>query len=100
MVDRAAPYPLRFQPGDRWQYGDSTDYVAILVEKMSGMSIDDFLRTRIFEPLGMRDTHYNVPQEKVNRVAAVYRPDENGKIALFRKPEFREPTLLSAALRG
>ena len=40
----------------------------------------------------MRDTHYNVPREKVNRVSAVYRPLENGKIELFRKPEFREPT--------
>jgi CubicO group peptidase (beta-lactamase class C family) len=92
MVDRAASYPLAFHPGDRWMYGDSTDYVAILVEKISGMTIDEFLRKRIFEPLGMRDTHYNVPREKVNRTAAVYRPDSSGKIQLLRKPEFREPT--------
>ena len=92
MVERAAQYPLHFHPGDRWEYGDSTDYVGILVEKISGQSLDDFLRTRIFEPLGMRDTHYNVPREKVNRTSAVYRPLENGKIELFRKPEFREPT--------
>jgi CubicO group peptidase (beta-lactamase class C family) len=91
-VERAAQYPLHFHPGDRWEYGDSTDYVALLVEKISGQSIDDFLRTRIFDPLGMRDTHYNVPREKVNRTAAVYRPDDKGKIQLFRKPEFREPT--------
>src|SRR6185503_19321121 len=77
MVERAAQYPLHFQPGDRWEYGDSTDYVAVLVEKISGQSIDDFLRTRILEPLGMRDTHYNVPREKVNRTSAVYRPLEN-----------------------
>ena len=99
-VDRAAAYPLAFHPGDRWQYGDSTDYVAILVEKMSGMTIDDFLRTRIFLPLGMRDTHYNVPKEKVGRVTAVYRPDENGKISLFRKPEFREPTKYFPGVAG
>jgi CubicO group peptidase (beta-lactamase class C family) len=92
MVERAAQYPLHFHPGDRWEYGDSTDYVAVLVEKISGQSIDDFLRTRILEPLGMRDTHYNVPREKVNRTSAVYKPLENGKIELFRKPEFREPT--------
>ena len=92
MVERAAQYPLHFHPGDRWEYGDSTDYVAVLVEKISGQSIDDFLRTRIFEPLGMRDTHYNVPREKVNRTSAVYRPLANGTIELFRKPEFREPT--------
>ena len=92
LIDRAAPYPLSFHPGENWQYGDSTDYVAILVEKISGMPLDAFVRTRILEPLGMRDTHYNVPREKVNRTAAVYRPDEKGKIQLLRKPEFREPT--------
>ena len=89
-IDRAAGSPLAFQPGDRWQYGSSTDFVAILVEKIAGMSIDEFARTRIFQPLGMRDTHYNIPREKMGRVAAVYRPDANGKITLLRKPEFRE----------
>jgi CubicO group peptidase (beta-lactamase class C family) len=91
LIDRAAPYPLSFHPGERWQYGDSTDYVAILVEKISGMPLEQFVRTRLLEPLGMRDTHYNVPREKVDRTAAVYRPDDKGKIQLFRKPEFREP---------
>lgn len=91
-IDRAAPLPLLFQPGSEWRYGSSTDFVAILVEKMSGMTIDRFLRERIFQPLGMRDTYYNVPKEKVNRVAAVYRPDSSGKITLLRKPEFRETT--------
>jgi CubicO group peptidase (beta-lactamase class C family) len=99
-VDRAAPLPLAFHPGDRWQYGASTDFVAILVEKMSGMSIDQFLRQRIFEPLGMHDTFYNVPREKVNRLAAVYRPDEQGKIVLFRKPEYREPTTYFPGVAG
>ena len=99
-IERAAPTPLAFQPGDRWQYGASTDFVGILVEKMSGMTLDAFLRTRIFEPLGMRDTFYNVPREKVNRVAAVYSPGEGGKISLFRKPEFREPTTYFAGVAG
>jgi CubicO group peptidase (beta-lactamase class C family) len=99
-VDRATPLPLNFHPGDRWLYGASTDFVAILVEKISGMSIDQFLRQRIFEPLGMRDTHYNVPREKVGRVAAVYSPDREGKIVLFRKPEFREPTTYFPGVAG
>jgi CubicO group peptidase (beta-lactamase class C family) len=99
-IDRAAPIPLAFHPGDRWQYGASTDYVGILVEKISGLTLDEFLRRRIFEPLGMRDTHYNVPREKVNRVAAVYRPDPQGKITLFRKPEFREPTTYFPGVAG
>jgi CubicO group peptidase (beta-lactamase class C family) len=92
-VDRAAAVPLQFHPGDRWQYGDSTDYVAILVEKISGMPIDQFLQKRIFDPLGMRDTHYNVPAGKLARVAAVYRPDAAGKIQLLRAPRVSETTM-------
>lgn len=91
-VERAASLPLDFQPGTRWRYGSSTDYVGVLVEKISGMTLDDFVRTRIFEPLGMRDTHYNVPRDKVNRVAAIYRPGADGRITLLRKPAYREPT--------
>jgi CubicO group peptidase (beta-lactamase class C family) len=99
-IERAAASPLAFQPGDRWQYGSSTDFVAVLVEKMSGLTIDEFLRTKIFEPLGMRDTHYNIPREKVSRVAAVYRPDNDGRITLLRKPEYREPTTYFPGVAG
>jgi CubicO group peptidase (beta-lactamase class C family) len=99
-VERAAGSPLAFQAGERWQYGSSTDFVAILVEKMSGMTIDEFVRTKIFQPLGMRDTFYNVPREKVAKVAAIYRPDKDGKITLFRKPEYREPTTYFPGVAG
>ena len=99
-IERAAPIPLAFQPGERWQYGSSTDYVAILVEKISGMPLDQFLQQRIFDPLGMRDTHYNIPKDKVGRVSAVYRPDANGKITLSVKPEFREPTTYFPGVAG
>jgi CubicO group peptidase (beta-lactamase class C family) len=99
-IERAANYPLAFQPGERWQYGSSTDFVAVLVEKMSGMTIDQFLRERIFQPLGMTDTHYNIPPEKVERVAAVYRPDRDGHITLLRKPEFHEPTTYFPGIAG
>jgi CubicO group peptidase (beta-lactamase class C family) len=99
-IDRAAALPLAFHPGDRWQYGASTDFVGILVEKISGMSLDEFLRQQIFEPLGMRDTYYNVPREKVNQVTAVYSPDRQGAITLFRKPEFREPTKYFPGVAG
>ena len=92
-VDLAADVPLAFHPGTEWQYGASTDYVAILVEKISGMSLDDFLRERIFEPLGMDDTHYNIPESKVDRIAAVYRPTgPDNTIELFRAPTPRPPT--------
>jgi CubicO group peptidase (beta-lactamase class C family) len=99
-IERAAPLPLNFQPGSQWQYGSSTDFVAVLVEKMSGMTIDQFVRERIFQPLGMTDTHYNIPKEKVNRVAAVYRPGPDQKITLLRKPEFHEPTTYFPGVAG
>ncbi len=99
-IDRAASLPLDFQPGTRWRYGSSTAYVGVLVEKISGMTLDDFVRTRIFEPLGMRDTHYNVPRDKVNRVAAIYRPAPDGRITLLRKPAYREPTRCFPATGG
>jgi CubicO group peptidase (beta-lactamase class C family) len=99
-VERAAGTPLAFQPGERWQYGSSTDFVAILVEKMSGMTIDEFVRTKIFQPLGMRDTFYNVPREKATKVAAIYRPDKDGRIMLLRKPEYHEPTTYFPGVAG
>ena len=99
-IEKSAPRPLAFQPGERWQYGASTDFVAALVEKISGMTVDEYLRQRIFEPLGIRDTYYNIPKEKVNRVAAVYRPDKDGKITLLRKPEYHEPTTYFPGVAG
>jgi CubicO group peptidase (beta-lactamase class C family) len=107
-IERAAPIPLLFQPGDRWQYGSSTDFVAIIVEKISGMTIDEFLRKRIFEPLGMNDTYYNIPQEKVSRVAAIYRfpngagglPDPLRPLELVRKPQYQEPTTYFLGVAG
>lgn len=94
IVNRA-PLPLSFHPGDDWQYGSSTDYVALLVERISGQPLADFLQERILDPLGMEDTFYNVPRNKVDRVAAVYSPSGVGQtIELFRAPEFRETTYM------
>jgi len=96
-----ATLPLGFHPGDRWQYGSSTDYVALLVERMSGQNLDDFLRERIFEPLGMTDTHYNIPKSKEDRIVSVYSPSgENNTIELYRAGEFREPTKLFPGTYG
>ncbi|MDC3340122.1 beta-lactamase family protein [bacterium] len=86
-----APLPLAFHPGEKWQYGSSTDYVALLVERIADQSLPDFLEQRIFNPLRMEDTHYVVPREKVKRVASVYSPSgPDKKIELFRAPAYRE----------
>lgn len=90
LVGRAS-MPLAFHPGDEWNYGSSTDYVALLVERISGQSLDRFLQERIFDPLGMVDTHYNVPASKVGRVAAVYSPTgPDNTIGLRIAPATRE----------
>lgn len=91
-VARAAIIPGTFHPGDQWKYGTSTDYVAVLVEKISGQSLDQFLRERIFEPLGMYDTFYNIPRSKVDRVAASYTLNDENEAELQIAPEFVEPT--------
>jgi CubicO group peptidase (beta-lactamase class C family) len=80
-----ATLPLLFHPGERFEYGLSTDVLGCLVEAVSGMSLDEFFRRRIFEPLGMDDTHFFLPEEKVSRLAAVYRRGEGSPIE--RLPE-------------
>ena len=70
-----AKQPLAFQPGERWQYGLNTDLLGCLTEVISGMNLEDFLRKKIFEPLGMNDTYFNVPASKAKRLATVYTED-------------------------
>ena len=92
LINRA-PLPLNFHPGDDWQYGSSTDYVALLVERISGQSLVGYLQEKILDPLKMHDTSYIVPKDKINRVAAVYSPNgPNQTIELFRETEYRETT--------
>ena len=67
--------PLSFQPGTKWQYGLNTDLLGCLIEVISGMNLEDFFRKNIFEPLGMKDTYFNVPASKANRLATVYTED-------------------------
>ncbi len=75
-VRRAAAMPLAFQPGTRWEYSIGIDIVGRLIEVISGLSLDEFLATRIFEPLGMTDTGFSVPAEKVARFADCYTKTE------------------------
>jgi CubicO group peptidase (beta-lactamase class C family) len=71
-MDRLASLPFVAQPGEAYVYGYNTDILGCLVEKVSGMTLDAFLRARIFEPLGMKDTHFFVPPGKRDRLTAVY----------------------------
>lgn len=71
-IDRLASLPFEAQPGDRWVYGFGTDILGVIVEKASGMPLDEFMRTRIFEPLKMTDTAFYLPPNKASRFATVY----------------------------
>lgn len=72
--------PLMHQPGEKWTYGLNTDLLGYLIEVVSGMSLDQFFKTRIFEPLGMKDTYFNVPSSKHKRAATLYQ-ETTGKLA-------------------
>ena len=75
-IDDLARFPLAFQPGSKWRYSVGIDVAARVIEVISGRPLGDFLRERLFEPLGMTDTAFGVPPEKRGRVAAMYgRPD-------------------------
>ena len=73
MIDKLAKIPLNYQPGKGWTYSLSMDVEAYLVEKFSGQSLPDFMRDHIFNPLGMKDAGFFVPQEKQSRFATDYR---------------------------
>ncbi|MFI7692682.1 serine hydrolase domain-containing protein [Nonomuraea sp. NPDC049655] len=77
---RLGALPLMFQPGERWTYHTSADVLGVLVARAAGKPLHDFMTERVFEPLGMRDTGYHLPADKLHRLAASYRPDGSGGV--------------------
>jgi CubicO group peptidase (beta-lactamase class C family) len=83
-IRRLAQLPLMLQPGEKWLYHTGSDVLGVLIERASGQTIEKFLRQRLFEPLGMKDTSFDIPEEKKNRLAACYAMDsQSGKLAPF-----------------
>ncbi len=87
VVRLMAGCPLCFQPGDRWMYGFSADVLGALVEAATGKTLGAYMKERIFDPLGMQDTGFQVPREKHHRITPVYGPDRDG---LKRFPKRKE----------
>jgi CubicO group peptidase (beta-lactamase class C family) len=83
MVRRIAGLPLVYQPGTMWRYSVATDVVGHLVEIISDMSLAEFLAARLLQPLGMVDTAYHVPPEKVHRLVTLYGPTEKGTLQVL-----------------
>ena len=79
MIDKLAGQPLAFQPGKDWRYGPSVDIQGYLIEKMSGMGLDEFFEQRLFAPLGMTDTGFWIDAAKGERMVRIHKYDD-GKI--------------------
>jgi CubicO group peptidase (beta-lactamase class C family) len=98
MVQALAGLPLEFSPGSAWNYSVSTDIVGHLVELISGERFDEYLRRHVFEPLGMVDSGFFVPEEKLGRFAACYRRGAGKQLLLMDDPRrsaySRPPQLL------
>ena len=84
-MERLATLPFVAQPGEAWVYGYNTDILGCIVERASGVPLDEFIRTRITDPLGMKDTRFFLPVTEQNRLAAVYASGSDGRIT--RAPE-------------
>lgn len=98
MVDRLSRLPLAYQPGRRWRYSLSMDIQGAIIEAVTGRSLPDFMREEIFEPLGMSDTGFFIPESEAARLCALYRMSSKGGLkrverSLFGGSPHIEPAL-------
>jgi CubicO group peptidase (beta-lactamase class C family) len=89
---KAAQLPLAFDPGEKYKYGISIDVLGYVVEVVSGMPFDQFVKTRILDPLKMRDTYFVVPADKRGRVAKTY-TTKDGKLVEQEREKFEDTTV-------
>jgi len=97
FIEKLATLPLEFSPGTAWNYSVATDVLGYLVERMSGEPLDTYFHKHIFEPLGMVDTAFSVPADKLERFAASYMRGSDGRLQLLddpRKSPWAGPTTL------
>jgi CubicO group peptidase (beta-lactamase class C family) len=92
FIDELSRVPLEFSPGTAWNYSVSTDVLGYLVGKISGLPFEQFLQQRIFDPLGMVDTAFHVPDDKASRFAQCYMNSPSGRLLPLGGRTFREPT--------
>jgi CubicO group peptidase (beta-lactamase class C family) len=103
VVEKVATLPLLAQPGAEWNYSISTDVIGHLIAVMSGQSFATFLQERVLDPLGMHDTGFYVPPEKLGRFAACYVRGNDGKPMLFDDPAtsvFAKPRAIASGGGG
>jgi CubicO group peptidase (beta-lactamase class C family) len=84
---RLGSLPLMHQPGERWMYNTGADVLGVLIARASGQPLEMFLRERLFEPLGMKDTGFSVPEASLGRLATSYWTEPaSGKLTVYDKP--------------
>lgn len=86
LVKKLASLPFDAQPGEKFVYGYNTDILGYLVEVVSGMSLAEFFEKKITGPLGMKDTHFFLPESKASRLTPAYGADENGQLKMVEDP--------------
>ncbi|HEY8781336.1 MAG TPA: serine hydrolase domain-containing protein [Mucilaginibacter sp.] len=88
-INKLGALPLVHQPGERFTYSLGVDVLGYLVERVSGKSLDEFFKERIFQPLGMNDTYFYLPKSKYNRLVAVYTPDKQKHLVKWDPSTFK-----------
>ena len=88
-IRRVGTLPLMAHPGEQWMYTAGSNVLGVLIARASGRSLPEFLRERIFEPLGMKDTAFFVPAAKLDRLPACYRPTAEGSRFMTKPPTAR-----------
>ncbi len=87
-IERFGTLPLMHQPGEKWMYNTGSQVLGVLVERAAGEPLERFLRARVFEPLGMHDTGFSVPDDKVARFTTAYQPDpDSGRLSVLDAPD-------------
>ncbi len=101
MMGRLAGLPLAYQPGTQWLYSIAMDIQGAMIERLTGQSLAGFMRARIFGPLGMTDTGFHLPQDKLPRLATLYRRSQSRGLAEVRRPPLMsDPTRPPALASG
>jgi CubicO group peptidase (beta-lactamase class C family) len=103
-IRRLGALPLMYQPGERWAYNTGSDVLGILIARVSGKSFGEFLRERIFDPLGMKDTGFSLPAAKLDRLPGCYRFNhESRQLEIFdsaENSEWSQPPAMESGAGG
>ena len=83
FISALSGLPLEFSPGERWNYSVATDVLGIVIERLSGLDLDSFFNQRIFHPLGMGDTFFELPGDKVERMTDAWQLSQDGRLSLY-----------------